>query len=148
MQCFLGCAAEEFFPRPFGSMVTLACRSTVNRGSGSNWSVEPRGFGGSGQEEAPLASMCAKSCFASFLCSSGKLTALCMCLGFVQGSETTLQSTYSDTSAQPTCDYGKCGPRGSSGSFAVTLSCCAKPRIRWCSGLFICQCLPVGWPWS
>ncbi|XP_059016283.1 A-kinase anchor protein 8-like isoform X4 [Mustela lutreola] len=26
--------------------------------------------------------------------------------GFVQGSETTLQSTYSDTSAQPTCDYG------------------------------------------
>ncbi|PNJ28804.1 AKAP8L isoform 8 [Pongo abelii] len=25
--------------------------------------------------------------------------------GFVQGSETTLQSTYSDTSAQPTCDY-------------------------------------------
>uniref|UniRef100_A0A8C0QY03 A-kinase anchoring protein 8 like n=1 Tax=Canis lupus dingo TaxID=286419 RepID=A0A8C0QY03_CANLU len=28
------------------------------------------------------------------------------------GSETTLQSTYSDTSAQPTCDYGKCGPPG------------------------------------
>ncbi|XP_027403859.1 A-kinase anchor protein 8-like isoform X6 [Bos indicus x Bos taurus] len=27
-------------------------------------------------------------------------------VGFVQGSETTLQSTYSDTSAQPTCDYG------------------------------------------
>ncbi|XP_037053794.1 A-kinase anchor protein 8-like isoform X4 [Peromyscus leucopus] len=27
-------------------------------------------------------------------------------IGFVQGSETTLQSTYSDTSAQPTCDYG------------------------------------------
>uniref|UniRef100_A0A286Y520 A-kinase anchoring protein 8 like n=1 Tax=Cavia porcellus TaxID=10141 RepID=A0A286Y520_CAVPO len=27
-------------------------------------------------------------------------------LSFVQGSETTLQSTYSDTSAQPTCDYG------------------------------------------
>nr|XP_048295908.1 A-kinase anchor protein 8-like isoform X3 [Myodes glareolus] len=26
--------------------------------------------------------------------------------GFVQGSETTLQSTYSDSSAQPTCDYG------------------------------------------
>lgn len=26
--------------------------------------------------------------------------------GFVQGSETTLQSTYCDTSAQPTCDYG------------------------------------------
>ncbi|XP_076978046.1 A-kinase anchor protein 8-like isoform X2 [Tamandua tetradactyla] len=26
--------------------------------------------------------------------------------GFVQGSETTLQSTYSDTSTQPTCDYG------------------------------------------
>ncbi|XP_006898402.1 PREDICTED: A-kinase anchor protein 8-like [Elephantulus edwardii] len=26
--------------------------------------------------------------------------------GFVQGSETTLQSTYTDTSAQPTCDYG------------------------------------------
>ncbi|XP_045846620.1 A-kinase anchor protein 8-like isoform X3 [Meles meles] len=26
--------------------------------------------------------------------------------GFVQGSETTLQSTHSDTSAQPTCDYG------------------------------------------
>lgn len=26
--------------------------------------------------------------------------------GFVQGSETTLQSTYSDTSSQPTCDYG------------------------------------------
>ncbi|XP_037361938.1 A-kinase anchor protein 8-like isoform X4 [Talpa occidentalis] len=25
---------------------------------------------------------------------------------FVQGSETTLQSTYSDTSSQPTCDYG------------------------------------------
>ncbi|XP_051693874.1 A-kinase anchor protein 8-like isoform X9 [Oryctolagus cuniculus] len=25
---------------------------------------------------------------------------------FVQGSETTLQSTYSDSSAQPTCDYG------------------------------------------
>ncbi|XP_051827997.1 A-kinase anchor protein 8-like isoform X6 [Antechinus flavipes] len=26
--------------------------------------------------------------------------------GFVQGSETTLQSTFSDTTAQPTCDYG------------------------------------------
>ncbi|XP_036874450.2 A-kinase anchor protein 8-like isoform X2 [Manis javanica] len=26
--------------------------------------------------------------------------------GFVQGSETTLQSTYPDTSTQPTCDYG------------------------------------------
>ncbi|XP_036271840.1 A-kinase anchor protein 8-like isoform X3 [Pipistrellus kuhlii] len=26
--------------------------------------------------------------------------------GFVQGSETTLQSTFSDTSVQPTCDYG------------------------------------------
>uniref|UniRef100_A0A8C8Z3C8 A-kinase anchoring protein 8 like n=1 Tax=Prolemur simus TaxID=1328070 RepID=A0A8C8Z3C8_PROSS len=29
-------------------------------------------------------------------------------ISFVQGSETTLQSTYSDASAQPTCDYGKC----------------------------------------
>lgn len=71
----------------------------------------------------------------------GKLTTLFICLGFVQGSETTLQSTYSDTSAQPTCDYGKCGPLGIRGwvlcllpaveqssvflvafSFAVTLS--------------------------
>lgn len=44
-----------------------------------------------------------------------KLTTLCICLGFVQGSETTLQSTYSDTSAQPTCDYGKCGSLGTRG---------------------------------
>lgn len=44
-----------------------------------------------------------------------KLTTLYIYLGFVQGSETTLQSTYSDTSAQPTCDYGKCGPLGTGG---------------------------------
>nr|XP_031545349.1 A-kinase anchor protein 8-like isoform X1 [Vicugna pacos] len=39
--------------------------------------------------------------------SSGAVFASAMSYtGFVQGSETTLQSTYSDTSAQPTCDYG------------------------------------------
>ncbi|KAM8925418.1 A-kinase anchor protein 8-like isoform 2-T2 [Lycaon pictus] len=39
--------------------------------------------------------------------SSGAVFAATMSYtGFVQGSETTLQSTYSDTSAQPTCDYG------------------------------------------
>ncbi|XP_046293058.2 A-kinase anchor protein 8-like isoform X3 [Marmota monax] len=39
-------------------------------------------------------------------CSDVVFAAAMSYTGFVQGSETTLQSTYSDTSAQPTCDYG------------------------------------------
>ncbi|ERE69726.1 A-kinase anchor protein 8 [Cricetulus griseus] len=40
------------------------------------------------------------------VCAPHSFAATMNYTGFVQGSETTLQSTYSDTSAQPTWDYG------------------------------------------